>query len=655
MMKLNIQLFADGKIVIDTQLNSKNFENGLSRMQNATKTAGSTIKNIVVGLGISKLISKSVELINSSLDTAISRFDILNNFTKVMSNLGIGAEASQKSIDKLVDKLQGLPTTLQDGAMAVQRFASANSDIEKSTDLFLALNNAILAGGASSEIQASALEQLSQAYAKGRPDMMEWRTAMMAMPAQLKQVAKAMGYINADALGEALRNGTVSMDDFMDTIVRLNTEGVDGFKSFEEQARNSTEGIRTSLTVLKGRVAQGVTSIIESIDKKLKESNLGGISELIINFANGMRGGLRKIGEVIEGDTEQIIINWLEKLKETGPKAIEKFTDGITKGIPKIANTAGNILKQFVDTLKENVSEIYDSGLEIATTLIESISDQLPKLMPEIIELIIELFMEITKPENLDKISKAGSNLVIKLIEGILKSIPELIENTDFLMAAFKGVLSGGTSYIKDIGFSFVKALIKGLINAIPDLAEAAFKIIKEFLDKLKSSDIKFGTRGTELIGKFIKGIKDGGLDYIKDVGRQLIEGLWNGIQEKWNKLKNKVGELGGSIVQKFKDVFGIKSPSRVFRDEIGKFLPLGMYEGFNDELDNVYGKMQKAINFENAKLQANVETGKVFNTLANTTPVYVQVDADVEMDHTKVGRIITPVVSETLKTGGLK
>ena len=89
------------------------------------------------------------------------------------------------------DKLSGLPTTLDQGASAVQRFTSANGDVEKSTDLFLALNNAILAGGASTEIQATALEQMSQAYAKGKPDMMEWRSLMTAMPAQLKQVADA--------------------------------------------------------------------------------------------------------------------------------------------------------------------------------------------------------------------------------------------------------------------------------------------------------------------------------------------------------------------------------------------------------------------------------------------------------------------------------
>ena len=196
-MKLDIQMFARPKLVIETELNTKEFENGLDKIKSTSQNAGNSIKNIVAGLGITKLIGVAMNQINSSLDGAISRLDTLNNFPKVMSNLGIGAEDADKSIKKLSDKLAGLPTTLDEGAMAVQRFTSANGDIEKSTDLFLALNNAILAGGASSEIQSSALEQLSQSYAKGKPDMMEWRTAMTAMPAQLKQVATAMGYVDA--------------------------------------------------------------------------------------------------------------------------------------------------------------------------------------------------------------------------------------------------------------------------------------------------------------------------------------------------------------------------------------------------------------------------------------------------------------------------
>lgn len=632
MLKLNIQLFADGKIVIDTQLNSKNFENGLNRLQGATKKAGSTIKSIVAGLGITKLISTGINMINNSLDTAITRFDTLKNFPKVMSNLGISASKSQKSIDKLADKLQGLPTTLQDGAMAVQRFTSANSDIEKSTDMFLALNNAILAGGASSEIQASALEQLSQSYAKGKPDMMEWRTAMTAMPAQLKQVAKAMGYVNADALGEALRKGDVSMEKFMDTVIKLNKEGVEGFQSFEQQARNSTDGIRTSLTVLKGRVAQGVTAIIDSVDKKLKSSNLGGISDLIINFADKMKGGLKGVAEVIEGDTKQMILNWLKNFETAGPQMIESFTNSITEKLPDVINTAGEVLGQFISTINANIPAIYSSGVSLITTFVNSVAEQLPNLIPKLVDTLINLFMAINDPKNLDKIGEAGANLILKLIEGMVKALPKLIENTDFTLQSFLNILSGGKLLIAKIGFSLMKALIKGILESASDLL----------------------SKGKQVVDKFIKGLKLG-LKAIGAVGKSLIDGFWKGIQDRWNGLKGKVEGFGKGIVKKFKDVFGIKSPSKVMRDQVGKFLPLGMFEGFEDELGGVYNKMQKAINFENAKLQANVETGKVFNTLANTTPVFVEVNADVEMDKTKVGRIITPVVSETLKIGGLR
>ena len=131
--------------------------------------------------------------------------------------------------------------------------------------MFLALNNAILAGGASMEIQKSALEQMSQAYAKGKPDMMEWRTMMMAMPAQLKQVATAMGYADATALGEDLRAGKVSMNEFMATVMKLNKQGINGLSSFEQQARNATGGVQTSIVNLKTAITRGLTAIMDAI------------------------------------------------------------------------------------------------------------------------------------------------------------------------------------------------------------------------------------------------------------------------------------------------------------------------------------------------------------------------------------------------------
>lgn len=249
------------KIAPQMQGIQKSISDGLASIKTSSLPGAAA-----VGTVVAKGVSAAMNLVTSSLDGAIKRTDILNNFPRVMSNLGIGAEDAQKSIDRLVEGLDGLPTALQDGAAAVQRFTSRNNDVAKSTEIFLALNNAILAGGASAEIQSSALEQMSQAYAKGKPDMMEWRTMMMAMPAQLNQVAESMGFGKnaADKLGESLRKGETSMDDFLAEIIKLNGKGVNGLASFEEQARGATAGIGTALTNMRNRATNAISKIIQA-------------------------------------------------------------------------------------------------------------------------------------------------------------------------------------------------------------------------------------------------------------------------------------------------------------------------------------------------------------------------------------------------------
>ena len=137
------------------------------------------------------------------------------------------------------------------------------------------------------------------------------------------------------------------------------------------------------------------------------------------------------------------------------------------------------------------------------------------------------------------------------------------------------------------------------------------------------------------------------------NIGKDLVKGLWNGIQNVKQWIFDKISDFANGITKKIKKIFGIKSPSRVFRDEIGKNLALGLGEGFEDNLDSVYRQMQGAIDLEQDKLQASVETGRIFNTIQNSTPVKIAINGDVNLDGTKVGRLITPVVSQTIKSGG--
>lgn len=152
-----------GSVIFKFVGDTKGLENSTTKAKGAV---GTLAKSFTIAQIASTAFNKAIGTISKNMGSAISRLDTLNNYPKVMTNLGISAEDAEKSISKMSDKLAGLPTTLDSASLSVQRFTSANGDVQKSTDYFLALNNAILAGGASAEIQASAMEQLSQAYAK---------------------------------------------------------------------------------------------------------------------------------------------------------------------------------------------------------------------------------------------------------------------------------------------------------------------------------------------------------------------------------------------------------------------------------------------------------------------------------------------------------
>ena len=190
------------------------------------------------------------------------------------------------------------------------------------------------------------------------------------------------------------------------------------------------------------------------------------------------------------------------------------------------------------------------------------------------------------------------------------------------------------------LGVDIVKAIGDNAISTLPDVSSKLLGIGQQTQKSLASG---------------VESKKDEVNTAGRTVGKYLDLGVQSGIDAYVGSVAAAAANMIRTAINAAKAEAGISSPSTAMAKQVGKWLPLGMYEGFEDELSGVYKNMQKAINFENAKLQANVETGKVFNTLANTTPIAISLDADVEMDKTKVGRIITPVVSETLKTGGLR
>lgn len=255
--------------------------------------SGGFAANVGAVAGIaSTVFSKVASVVTGSLNSAISRADQMNNFPKVMKNLGYSSEDAAASIKKISSALDGLPTTSSAMTGMVQQLAPLTSNLDQATNIALAFNNAMLAGGASTMEQENALTQYTQMLSAGKVDMQAWRSIQAAMPGQLNQVAEAMlgAGKNSNDLYEAMKNGSISFDDFNKKVMELNQNGFGKYASFAQQAKDATQGIGTAMENVQNRVAKAVQKVIEAV----------GV-ENIAGAINGFSSQFGKIGDAAAG------------------------------------------------------------------------------------------------------------------------------------------------------------------------------------------------------------------------------------------------------------------------------------------------------------------------------------------------------------------
>lgn len=284
---------ADGKvtIVVDVDGNKvKVLNDELDKTAQKGDRGSSSLKKFAVGSAVFQLAAKGAELLGEALGSAIQRFDTLESYPRVMKAMGHSTEDVTRSTKKLANGIEGLPTTLNEVVGTAQRLTSITGDINKSTDLTLALNNAFLASGSSSADASRGLQQFSQMLSAGKVDMQSWKTLQETMPYALQKTAESFGFAGQSAQNDfysALKEGRITFDQFSSKLVELNG-GVGGFA---ELAKSNSKGIQTSFGNLKNAVVKGVANTIKALDDLTKAATGKTIAEnfdalkVIINAA----------------------------------------------------------------------------------------------------------------------------------------------------------------------------------------------------------------------------------------------------------------------------------------------------------------------------------------------------------------------------------
>ena len=260
------------------------------------------IKNFSVGAVAFKAVSSAMNLVSQSMDKAIDRFDTLQRFPKVMKSLGHSSKDVAASTKLLAEGIEGLPTSLDTVVATTQKLTSMTGNLKQSTKLTIALNNAFLASGASTEEASRGLTQYTQMLSSGKVDLQSWKTLQETMSYALQKTAESFGYAGASAqndLYKALQDGKITFSDFSKRLVELN-KGVNGFA---EMAKKNSEGIKTSFNNIILAVAKGIANIITEFDNLSKAVTGKSIAKHLDSIKDAINNTFNIIIGVIRGAT----------------------------------------------------------------------------------------------------------------------------------------------------------------------------------------------------------------------------------------------------------------------------------------------------------------------------------------------------------------
>lgn len=392
---------------------------------------------------------------------------------------------------------------------------------------------------------------------------------------------------------------------------------------FENTTQYAGNFEREASETISGSIGQ-LTAAVQTWVAGLGNSEAD-ITVLTQNIVNAFQDVVANVVPVVENIVSTIptvlatlmpaINQLLPMLLTIGADVINTMLEGITSALPALVSAAKPIISVLVTGVVKNLGPILKTGMEILLSLIDGIADTLPDLIPmavEVIETVIEGLVD-----NLPKIVETGINVLASLIQGLTNAIPKLVAFVPRIIQTLVTTLTQKLPQILQMGIKTMTSLIEGLTQALPQLVAMLPQIITAIVSYITNNLPQILKMGVEILLALAEGIVKsvGNLasaagqiistilntlvtlpSQMLSVGLELVEGIWDGISNGTNWIKSKIKSWVGNVTKFIKNLFGIHSPSTVMRDEVGKYLALGIGEGFTDEMKYVAKNMVAAV-----------------------------------------------------------
>ena len=555
-------------------------------MSQVAATMGTTtdqiedLRNFAMEMGANTAFSASqaADALNYMALAGYNSEEAMQAIPNVLNLAAAGGMELATASDMVTDAQSALGLTMEESAELVDKMAMASS---KSNTSVAQLGEAILTVGGTAKNLAGGTTELSTALGiladngvKGSEGGTALRNIILSLTAPTDTAAKAM-----KELGLEVYDAEGNMRPLNDIFTDLNNVLSD---------MTQGEQVQVLDTLFNKTDLKSANALLANAGDRYEElsgyiSDAAGAAEAMANTQlDNLTGDITLFQSALEGAKIALsdqLTPALRNFVQFGSESISTLSTAFQEGglsgamealgtvlndglamileiIPQVVEVGGQVLGALVQGVIQNLPLLADGAMEILSTLASGIASSLPELLPTIVDIIFNIAETLI--DNLDMVVDAAIEITVALAEGLVEALPNLIEKAPIMIAKLCEAIANNLPKILQAAIEIMVTLAKGIIQSIPKIIAAIPQIISAIVTGFHTYMSK-----------------------IYDIGKNIVEGLWNGIKGAGNWLKEKIGGFFSGIIDGAKDLLGIHSPSTVFAG-IGKYMMQGLANGID-------------------------------------------------------------------------
>lgn len=624
---------ADSTLILDAEINTSDWEAGVKTIQSGSRQIEQSARQAGEGMdqvdkasakasdGTGKFaaiagtlgglastgISMAVDAISNLSSDITEASDSAQKFASTLSFAGLDTStidqltaSTQKYADQTVYDLTDIRnTTAQLAANGVDNYAN----------LAEAAGNLNAVAGGNADTFKSVGMVLTQTAGAGKLTTENWNQLADAIPGasgKLQEAMKKNGAYTGD-FRDAMAKGEITAEEFNKAVMDL------GMTDAAKEAATSTQTIEGAMGNLEASVVNVGVQILDSFKGPLTEAmssladGIGSLPNLFKGFISSAGPALQQMGKVFQSSfapVGQIVSGQLLPALQPFMQACQNLGTAIMPVLNAAFQTFTPVLGSLVAKLTEVGATIMSTVTPVINNMAMVVQAALPTIQAAFttVASTIQGVIDAVFPY-VQTVITTTMNVINAIITTVLAAVQG---NWGGVWAGLGNIITtiwDGMKATISAGINAVSGVISSVMGSITDYWAGVWNSVKGLVSSAWNGITSAVSNGVNNVMNTVRGIggkiKDafsGAGGWLLDAGRNIIMGLINGIKNAIGSAVSAAKNAAANVVDAAKSALGIHSPSRVFRDEVGKMIPAGLGKGVEANMSLAVNPVQRMI-----------------------------------------------------------